>query len=177
MENIQEINEYLRSGAEKDIMSKHNNPLLWIALAALGLLLLALAFLSKMNDSLQTALLFFGVSCVAVGVVTAAVSSHRLHYVFVPTGKKMKSVERYLPNGEKEPVRQAIAAGNVARLSDIKPVVTSNTLLKTFTTEDGQISAIQLFEYNNYDLQPVAPAIVLRDANVTPLVAFLKKSI
>ncbi|MDY5969389.1 MAG: hypothetical protein SPJ13_05200 [Bacteroidales bacterium] len=176
MENIQDINEYLRSGAEKDIKPKRNNPILWVALAVIGLLLLFVAFTTKMSDSLQTTILFLGVSCFAVGVVAALVSCRRFHYVYRPTGKKLKATERYLPNSEKENVRQAMAAGNVARLQGLKPVVTSNTLLRTFTTDDGQISAAQLFEYNNYDLQPVAPAIILRHAEVAPLSAFLKKA-
>ena len=175
MENIQEINEYLRSGAEKDITAKRNNPILWVAIGILGILVVVAALSSHMHDSAQTALLFLGVAGAAVGATAAIVSRKGHHFVHTATGKTLKAAKRYIPNADKETLRQALANGDLGRLGEMRPVVTSNTLLKTFTTDDGSLSALQLFEYSGYDLQPVAPVRVVRNAEAMPVLAFLKQ--
>lgn len=171
---MQSLEEYLRSGANQEIITKRNNPAKWIVFVIVGIMLLLYGYEYPMSDSLQMILLVGGFTLAAVGLVMSIVASQGIHFVFVPDGSAMKEYERYVADGERAPLQEMLTTQNLETLESRKPRVTSNTLLKAFQTSDGQVVAVQLMAYEGSALNPLTEPVVLKGEQAIHVSSFLK---
>lgn len=174
---MQSIEEYLRSGANQEIITKHNSPAKWIVLVVVGVMLLMYGYEVSMSDSLQMILLVVGFTLAAVGLVMSVVAGKGVHYVFKPNDKVLKENKRYIADSERANVKEMLAYQKLDALKPLQPRVTSNTLMKVFQTSDGDVSAVQLMGYEGSVLRPFTEPMLLKGEQSVCVKAFLDNKV
>lgn len=174
---MQLIEEYLRSGADQEIITKHNNPAKWVVSVVVGVMMLMYSYEVPMSDSLQMVLLVAGFTLATIGLVMSVVSSRGVHYVFKPNGSVLKERKRYIADGDRANVQEMLTSRKLDALKPLKPRVTSNTLLKAFQSSDGEVVAVQLMFYEGSMLHPLTVPVVLKGEQAGNATAFLNNKV
>ena len=157
------IEQYIEAEMVGKMKRKSNSPIPNLLVLACGIVLLVVLHKVPMSDSLTATCLTLGLLGTAVGVVLTAMSlsGSMTHYVYLPTGSRMKKRKVYLGLDDYSLAVEAIASGNYKSLSTLKVTNTSNGALQLLYSRDGAIALVQAGRYDTGHFEPETPVACL----------------
>lgn len=176
MEKTQTIEQYIAAETGGQVVRKRNSPLLGILLLVIGAGLMALLINVKMADSLQTATLTVSAITAALGLLFTAmnISGAMWHYVYAPTGSRLKDHKAYLAVADYQRCLDAIERGDTAALSTLSPVVSSNCALRVLYSIDGAMALLQAGRYETSRFEEETPVVCLVGTEVAAIEALCR---
>lgn len=167
----QTIEQYIAAEMDGKIVRKSNSPLLGILVLAVGIGLLVLMRTTALPDSVMALCLTFGLIGIVVGLVLTGIclTGAMSHYVYLPSGSRMKDKKIYLGADEYRYCLDAFATGEMKRLSTLIPVVSSNSVLRVLAANDKSIALVQAGRYDTGHLEPETDVVFLQGADLGTL--------
>lgn len=158
MNQIMSIDDLIRNDNDL-IIRKRKNPILFIALFILGIVLLFFAYSPELMDqmNLVTGLWVVGFGLIVAGGVGIVVPKKAFYYK--PTGEQLKRKELYFNPKDKNRALEALLKGD----SDLLPPQVSNTksaiMVVMYCTSQNCCIVAQPMEYVPFQFQAVQPVV------------------
>ena len=174
---METIDQYIISKMQGKIERRANSPFWGIILFVAGIALVVLAFVIKMGDSVQTALLSVGVMSTLVGAIIAVlcVTKSLWHYHYLPSNSAMMQCRNYLSASDYQLAVDALRQGRLEALSAIHPVTSSNSVLHIVASKDGALALVQAGRLDSGEMEPGTEVITLSGTELPMLADLLKK--
>lgn len=165
------IEHFIEAEMVGKIKRKSNSPIPNLMVLACGIVLLILLHKVPMSDSMTATCLTLGLIGTAVGLVLTAMSlsGSLTHYVYLPTGSRMKKRIVYLDLDDYHLAVEAIASGNYKSLSTLQVTNTSNGALQLLYSRDEAIALMQAGRYDTGHFEPETPVACLTGAETATI--------
>ena len=165
------IEHFIEAEMVGKIKRKSNSPIPNLMVLACGIVLLILLHKVPMSDSMTATCLTLGLIGTAVGLVLTAMSlsGSLTHYVYLPTGSRMKKRIVYLDLDDYHLAVEAIGSGNYKSLSTLQVTNTSNGALQLLYSRDGAIALVQAGRYDTGHFEPETPVACLTGAETATI--------
>ncbi len=157
MENIK---QYIDNNAGLQIAKRYQNPWTHIAVLVCGVTLIVLGRTVHGHDSLQMTLLSIGIIAAIVGIILLVICCNANRYMYLPTHSHMKLHHFYINNVDRHLVKEMLATKNIEGIKEVKPEMSTNTMLDVMISADGCFALLQVQEYSSY-FEPTTPVCVL----------------
>lgn len=171
MDKYQTIDEYVATVMGDEVKCKAQSPLLGLLILAVGIGMLVLLRTQTMGDALMTSCLTVGIIALAVGIVITAMCLTKAiwHYVYKPTGSRMKWRKCYLVGDDYRRCVDAINAGDAKSLATLMPDTNSNSALRILYSRDRAIALLQAGRDDSGHFEPETPVLRLTGSDVNEL--------
>jgi hypothetical protein len=165
------IEQYIETEMVDKMKRKSNSPIPNILVLACGIALLVLIHNVSMSDSLTATCLTLGILGTAVGIVLLAMSlsGTLTHYVYLPTGSRMKKRKLYLGLDDYHLAVEAIGSANYKSMSTLQSTNSSNGALQLLYSRDGAIVLMQAGRYDTGHFEPETPVACLTGAETATI--------
>jgi len=177
METYISINEKIKNmQGEKIIPVKSNTAIGYICMA-IGLLLIILGIIGIIElKSINSTMTVVGIILLLYAVFNIIKTKKSIysHFIYEPTGKKLKKYSIYLDLADMNKLEKCIESKNYSDFKNIKKEMNSPHLLVLMGTDDGAIFLIQPFEYIPYNYHQTSDVVVLHDKDAKIMLDFVK---
>jgi hypothetical protein len=177
METYTSIDEKIKNMQNEKIIPVKSNTVIGYILLTIGLLLFILGIIGLIEvKSINTTIIIIGLVllCYAIFKIIKTKKSIYSHYIYEPTGKKLKKFSIYLDLADMNKLEKCIESKNYSDFKNIKKEMNSPHLLVLMGTDDGAIFLIQPSEYIPYNYHPTSDVIVLYDKDAKIMLDFVK---
>ena len=170
------IEQYIETEMSSKISRKRNSPLPSLLVLAVGVALLMLLQVADMGDILGTASLTLGIICTALGLILTAMnlSGAMTHFVYLPTRSRMKEKKVYVSGDDYNDIADAIVSGNLQSLATIRPVVSSNSVMRIIASCDGECVLVQANRDQSGHFEPDSEVLLLTGTAAAAIQHLLK---
>lgn len=127
--------------------------------------------------AVNTTLIVVGVVLLVYGSVKIikAFSSDYSHFVYEPTGGKLKKYTLFFQPEERERLHSILKDGNFKTLARIKKEMNAKEMLEVMATDDAAILLAQTSEYVPHYYAPVSDLFVYKDGKAKELLEYCRK--
>lgn len=170
------IEQYIETEMSNLIIRKRNSPIGTLLVLIVGIGALVLLRTVTMSDSLSATCLSVGLIATVLGLIlmgmnlTGALS----HYVYLPTQSRMRGKIVYVSNGDYPYLVEALTEGNMKPLSTLRSVVSSNSVIRFFTSTDGKCMLVQALRDQSGHLEPDTEVRYLSGGSAAELIHLTK---
>ena len=168
---MQTIEQFIEAEMAGKIARKKNSPLPYLLVLAIGVGLLVLLRTVPLSDPLTATCLTFALVSLALGLILTAMSfsGAMSHYVYLPTGSRMKEKKVYVSIDDYKELAAAFAEGDMQKLKGIQPVVSSNSALNVVASRDGACALVQGGRYDTGHFEAETPVVCLSGTDVAAI--------
>ena len=176
MEHIQTIEEHIAAEMGGKIERKRNSIVVPLTVLAVGVGLIVLLTQTHLSDALSSTCLTVGLIATALGIILTAMnlSGALCHYRYVSTGSRMKDHKVYLTADDYRKALDAMKEDQMAELSALHPVNSSNCALRILASRDGSIALVQPMRDESGHLAADAPVRCLVGTEVAHIKTLCK---
>lgn len=140
-----DIEQYIEAQMSGTIIRKRDTLLPGLLVLAVGIGCLMLLRSEVMADVLMATCLTVGLIATVVGLILMAMnlSGALTHYVYKPTGSRMRNKMVYVNHDDYNDVVSAIVQHDMQSLASFRSVVGSNCALRLIVSRDGVCTLVQ----------------------------------
>lgn len=176
MENYIDIEETLKNMSEEGISSKKDSPIKGGTMIILGIVLCILGTAEiELPDCIIMAFIVFGIGLFIYGVILFLMNLHSQHYVYTPTGKRLKKHCIYIQSGQRYEIAQILKNQLFERLSNITKEQTSSTRIIAYTSSNEEFCIIQTQEFSQDEFIPSSDPVVVKGEKAGVICSYLAK--
>lgn len=177
MEEYTKIEDYLLLNNDNNIEKHRSTPFSGILLLAGGIILIPLGLHAAMSDIIQMTILTAGTIAALAGlfIVIFNVTSKSSHFIYKPTGAKMKRYRRYINADNRQTCRDSITSSHWEAFENIAAENSTGTLLHIYMSVDERFALVQLEEYVPHEFHPITPVTAVTAEGCKSLSKFLKR--
>lgn len=177
METFITIEEKIKNMQDEKIIPVKSNKVIGYIYMALGVVLFVLGITGIIETTiLNNTLMVIGILLLLFAIFKIIKTNKSIysHFIYEPTGKKLKKFSIYLDLADMNKLEKCIESKNYSDFKNIKKEMNSSHLLVLMGTDDGAIFLIQPFEYIPYNYHPTANVTVLHDKDAQIMLDFVK---
>lgn len=150
------IEQYIETEMSGNIARRRNSLLPALLVLAVGVGMLVLLSAARMGDTLSATCLTFGIIGTGLGFILTAMnlSGAMTHLVYLPTHSRMRERKVYLSGDDYRAFVEAAGNGDLLKLADLSPVVSSNSAVRILASRDGKCVLFQAIRDHNGHFEP-----------------------
>ena len=177
METYLSINEKIKNMPEEKIIPVKSNTITGYIFLVIGVALFIIGIIGIIEmKSVNITMVIVGMVLLlyAVFKIIKTKKSAYSHYIYEPTGKKLKKFTIYLNLADMNKLEKCIELKDYSDFKNIKKEMNSPHLLVLMGTDDGAIFLIQPFEYIPYYYHQTSDVVVLHDKDAKIMLDFVR---
>jgi hypothetical protein len=174
---MEKLEDKLVNMASEQIMPVRTNKTIAFVITIVGLVLFILAFVGLTDISaVKIGLIVTGIGVLTFGVVdiSKAFHSEYKHFVYEPSGKKLKKYHAYVSHNDLPKIGRYLQENCFESLKNIQKEASSNKYLEIMATDDAAIVLAQTFEYIPYNYEPTSEIFILKGDAARLVLEFCK---
>ena len=173
MENIIEIEEYLKNGTNDKIGRYRKSPVAGILVLIIGIAVLIVSLKIALPDALKMTLLTLGALGLIAGFLMLVFGAAGNSYQYLPTRSPLKHYRRYINTADRQQAINCLTTGDFTHLGDIRQEASTSAMVVAYVSRDGACAILQLMEYVPHHFQASTPVLVADPASIPALQQWL----